>query len=120
MKKNGITKRAVEFLFKRSDDNYLSRDIKETAEEMDTFFVLLQSLFGTNKYRALRCFLERERLSRAVHSLDKNPDSNIEELSRKLGFNGVEEFESKFEEFFLVRPGLYGEYVKKRSAGAYK
>lgn len=59
-------------------------------------------------------YILREKLYRAFFLIETGSTISIPELSERLGFAGVSQFEKEFENFYCITPGRYQELIQKR------
>lgn len=100
----------------------LSRDIEElgtlTAESVaETLGAPLPELlktFATHQHITLDGFIVREKIHRAIFTIDKDFAVSLETLSWKLGFQQWDEFETQFRNYLHIAPHRYKEIRRSR------
>lgn len=109
---------AVVFILNRPDEGMKDLSAKNVATAVGLDKAALTKAFRRTLGISLTGFIERERLYRALFALETKPHISSGDLAVRLGFSGSEAFEKEFEDFFLVPPRKYKEFVKKRDRQA--
>jgi len=101
----------------------LSRGIEElgtltseaVAEALGVPLPKLLKTFAVHQHITLDRFIMREKIHRAIFTIDKDQAVSLESLSGKLGFKRMDEFETQFRNYLHIAPHLYKEI--RRSKG---
>jgi len=101
----------------------LSRGIEElgtltseaVAEALGVPLPKLLKTFEAHQHITLDRFIMREKIHRAIFTIDKDQAVSLESLSGKLGFKRMDEFETQFRNYLHIAPLLYKEI--RRSKG---
>ncbi len=110
-----IAEQAAVFILSCLDEKLKSLTIGDVAAAVGTNRIHLCREFEIEQETTLAQFIEREIIHRAVFALERDQDISIQDLAKKLSFENVEDFESKFEKYLLIKPGRYKELVKTRA-----
>jgi len=106
------TEPAVSYILSIKDEGIKNLEAEEVAAVVNKNLFFLNLAFLLEHKRSIKKFILREKLSRAYFALEEEQDISILELSERLGFNGVWEFEHEFNKYFCVAPGRYLEIKK--------
>ena len=116
-KKESLVEQAVAYIIPLKDEDIRNLTAGGVAAAIQTDLKQLAPAFEKDQKISIPGFIEREKLYRAYFALNKGIDIAIPELSERLGFASVAEFEKEFENYIFVKPDKYKKFVKKRKAG---
>jgi AraC-like DNA-binding protein len=108
-KNNLLADRAVEFILTRNIEQLGNLTEEEIAETLKVKPSYLLKTFRTQQNIALKRFITREKIHRAIFILDKNQAISVDELSHKLGFHKTAEFSLEFQSYLAIDPYRYRE-----------
>jgi two-component system response regulator YesN len=108
-KNNLLADRAVEFILTRDIEALRALTEEEIAENLKVTPSYLLKTFMTQQSMALKRFITREKIHRAIFILEKNKAISVEELSNKLGFPRTDDFAMEFQEYLAIDPYRYKE-----------
>ncbi|HLP47127.1 MAG TPA: helix-turn-helix domain-containing protein, partial [Candidatus Kapabacteria bacterium] len=104
-KKNSLlVDRAVEFILTRNIDELGALTEEKIAGNLKVQTSYLSETFKNEQNIALKRFITREKIHRAIFILEKNQELSIEEISNKLGFPGSDDFVMEFQEYLAIDP----------------
>ena len=109
-----MTDAAVVYILNLPDEG-----MKDLSAESAAAAVRLDKCSLTKAFRrilriSLTGFIKREKLYRALFTLETESHIRIGDLAKRLGFAARDGFEREFEDFFLIAPQKYKELVKRR------
>ncbi|MFC2155933.1 hypothetical protein ACFLRB_05545 [Acidobacteriota bacterium] len=113
-KKESLIEQAVAYIIPLKDEEIRNLTAEGVAAAIQTDLKQLAPAFEKDQKISIPGFIKREKVYRAYFALNKGIDIAIPELSERLGFASIDEFEKEFENNIFVKPGEYKEFVKKR------
>ncbi len=104
MKETRISEKAVELILTCKTEELQHLTETGIASIIGVDNQSLSQDFKIDQYISISDFILREKIYRAYFLLRKNSGISIDELSRKLGFSTVEDFNTEFEKHFAINP----------------
>ncbi len=108
-KNNLLADKAVEFILTRDIEKLRTLTEEEIAENLKVKPSYLLKTFMTQQSIALKRFIAREKIHRAIFIIEKNQSVSVEEISNKLGFSRLDEFATEFQAYLAIDPYRYKE-----------
>jgi AraC-like DNA-binding protein len=103
---------AVAYILSRKDKEIKNLKTKEVVAAVNKNFIFLYLGFIIDKKRSVKKFILWEKIHRASNILEKDQNITIAELSKRLGFFSIEQFNEAYERYFAIQPGKYQEIRK--------
>ena len=115
--KESLIEKAIAYIIPLKDEEIRNLTAGDVAAAIQTGLDELAPVFEKDQKISIPGFIKREKVYRAYFALNKGIDIAVPELSERLGFASVAEFEEAFETYILVKPGKYKEIVRKKMNG---
>ena len=111
--KSNIAEQAVAYILTMEDGQIKNLKPEDVAAAINKNFMLLSWIFKIFYRISPGRYILREKLYRAFFLIEAGSDISIPELSERLGFTGVTDFENEFENYYCITPGRYRELMQK-------
>lgn len=111
-----LSQQVVKFILTRKDEDLAGLNEKKIADIFDMEQPIISGRFENDIKISINKFISRERIYRAIFTIDRNPDISVNELSIKLGFREYQNFIGEFKNLLLLTPDRYIN-IRKRSSG---
>jgi AraC-like DNA-binding protein len=106
-----MTDSAVVYILNLPDEGMKNLSDEKVAAAVCINKASLSKAFRHTLRISLTGFIKRERLYRALFTLETEPQMKINDLADRLGFSLNGGFEKEFEAFFLITPQKYKKLV---------
>lgn len=113
MRKEKIVESAAEFILTRDTEELANLTEEKVAKCIGVNRIHLSRRFKSDRDMTISNFIIREKIWRAYYILSKDNTKKIDELSIELGFQKVEDFNIKFENFLAIKPKDFQDIKEK-------